>query len=163
MAAPEVLCRTAICSNLYVCRSGDWSRIEEQLQQRSARAFRPFDARSLRPQTLTSGKRAETPPPATSKPSRSTEVPFRYPHAFYCFATTSCCCGIAIFDPTHSTNGTFATMKLVRYVTYQKSHARKLHAERLLEGGARNDLTDRMMQIPHEMHQRDRHSGAQDR
>lgn len=54
-------------------------------------------------------------------------------------------------------------MKLVRYVTYQESHARKLYAERLLEGDARNDLTDRTMQIPHEVHQRDRHSRAQDR
>jgi len=53
-------------------------------------------------------------------------------------------------------------MKLVRYVTSQEFHTRKLYAERLLEGGTRNDLTDRMMQIPHEVHQRDRHSGAQD-
>jgi hypothetical protein len=54
-------------------------------------------------------------------------------------------------------------MKLVRYVLHQQYHTRKLYAERLLEGGARDDLADRMMQIPHEVHQRDRHSGAQDR
>ena len=62
-----------------------------------------------------------------------------------------------------SLDNTFAIMKLVRYVTVPGKHARKPYAERLLEGGARNDLTDRMMQIPHEVHQRDRHSGAQDR
>lgn len=54
-------------------------------------------------------------------------------------------------------------MKLVRYVTDQEYLTCKLYAERLLEGGARDNLTDRMMQIPHEVHQRDRHSGAQDR
>jgi len=40
VAAVEVLCRTVICSNLYVFRSSDWSRTnKEELQQRSARAF----------------------------------------------------------------------------------------------------------------------------
>lgn len=78
IAGAEVLCRTLICSTLYVCRSSDWSRFAEQLQQRSARAFRPLDAGpwpAEEPEAtkLYSSKRAET-PPATSKPCRSTTI-----------------------------------------------------------------------------------------
>lgn len=100
IAAAEVLCCTVICSTLYVCRSSDWSRFEEQLQQRSARAFRPFDAGPCEPEAtnfiLANAQRHHQ-----RRQSRVGQLPFRYPHAFNCFTTTTYRCGTHIFDSTY--------------------------------------------------------------